>query len=362
MKAALYTNIVSPHQMPLARELVKCLQDNYRYIFTEPLHGERIKMGWSDDADRWLLNASAHPDEAERWLQNADVVFSGHRALDLFEKRAAAQQKTYYFSERWFKPMRMALLGGTFKCSLPGWIRMLVPSYWRMAKRMVKWLNNDPNARYFAMGVHAKYDMICLGVRPEKIVDWGYFVVPSQRADNNRTVLQSDELKVLWVGRMIDWKRVDTIVRAVYEMVRRKAKSRISLTLVGDGEEKPKLMRLVAKLFAASSQPISFLPSQPIEKIRELMHSHDVYVLSSDSNEGWGAALNEALEEGMRAIGTFEAGSSATILPRERLFHAGDYKGLAKLLMREAAGELPPCSIGEWTAASAAKRFKELCQ
>ena len=48
---------------------------------------------------------------------------------------------------------------------------------------------------------------------------------------------------------------------------------------------------------------------------------------------GWGAVLNEALEEGMEVVGTFEAGASATILPRENLFHAGDWRGLRRLLL-----------------------------
>ena len=34
--------------------------------------------------------------------------------------------------------------------------------------------------------------------------------------------------------------------------------------------------------------------------------------------------VEKALEEGMNVIGTYEAGASAAILPRERLYHAGD--------------------------------------
>ena len=45
---------------------------------------------------------------------------------------------------------------------------------------------------------------------------------------------------------------------------------------------------------------------------------------------------------------------------RERLFHSGDWKGLARLIEKEVRGELPSCSIGEWTAKSAAKRLMEV--
>lgn len=86
----------------------------------------------------------------------------------------------------------------------------------------------------------------------------------------------------------------------------------------------------------------------------------ELYVTQLDIN--WGAALNEALEEGMSAIGTYEAGASAAMLPKERLYHAGDVKALARLLEAEYRGTLPPCSIGEWTAKSAAKRLVNYCE
>ena len=51
---------------------------------------------------------------------------------------------------------------------------------------------------------------------------------------------------------------------------------------------------------------------------------------------------------------------SAAILPRERLYHAGDVNALALLLEKEYNNELPQCSIGEWTAKNAAKRLMEM--
>lgn len=96
------------------------------------------------------------------------------------------------------------------------------------------------------------------------------------------------------------------------------------------------------------------------------MRSHDVYVLSSDAQEGWGAALNEALEEEMTVIGTYEAGSSATILSDEWLFHAGDWRRLAGLLDRcgqmTAAGTLSGQGIGDWSAERAAVRLLKLAE
>ncbi len=75
---------------------------------------------------------------------------------------------------------------------------------------------------------------------------------------------------------------------------------------------------------------------------------------------GWGAVVSVAVGEGMRVVGMFVAGAGATLLPKERLFHCGDWKALVRLIEKEARGELPPCRIGEWTAAAAAKRLLKI--
>jgi len=192
-------------------------------------------------------------------------------------------------------------------------------------------------------------DIYCLG----KMRMWGYFVEGGRgrmREENDKA-----ELRVLWVGRLMNWKRVDTIVRAVGECARMKhmddSLPSISLDVYGTGPEERRLKMLAAKYDDA----IRFYPPVPIADVRKLMREHDVYVLSSNSYEGWGAVVSEALEEGMKVIGTYEAGSSSTILPDSNLFHAGDWRGLMKLLL----GGVPAVGIGEWTARHAADYLVE---
>ena len=103
MKVALLTNIVSPHQLPLAEEIVKLVgADNYRYAYTEAFHEERAKMGWGDGhAPVWCRLAN----ECRDFLETADLVYSELRDFDLFKTRLANGRKTFYVSERWLKPV-----------------------------------------------------------------------------------------------------------------------------------------------------------------------------------------------------------------------------------------------------------------
>lgn len=48
MKFCFYTNSVSPHQLPLAREMIARFgKDDYRYVFTTTMMEDRKRCGWS---------------------------------------------------------------------------------------------------------------------------------------------------------------------------------------------------------------------------------------------------------------------------------------------------------------------------
>ena len=384
MKFVFYTNSVSPHQLPLANELVKLLgEENYRYIYHDELSVERKKLGWENKvSDVWCK----HGDETSKELQNAEVLISGIRALDVFERRANEKKKTFYCSERWFKPAI-------------GFLRIFVPSYFKMARRIATLLNESENFYYLPMGIHAARDMArlcgfmngdwkCLFRAPkldferkpggeiwvsdaqrnvqnsrkyclDKMRMWGYYVSPSEfDAFPVKEAFKSKcrEVKVLWVGRLLNWKRVDTIVRAVGECANLKrvddSLPKITLDIYGIGPEEEKLKKLAAKY----GDVIKFYPPVPITEVRKLMLEHDVYILSSNGYEGWGSVVSEALEERMAVLGTYEAGSSATILPESNLYHAGDWRRLLKLLQ----SDILEVNIGLWSAKNAVKGLVEL--
>ena len=386
MRIALLPNISSPHQLPLARALVRRVgAEHYRYVYTESAHDERTRMGWGASVDEtWCVHGYAE----EPFLQEADVVLSGHRALGLFEHRNAAGRLTFYASERWFKPPL-------------GFLRVFVPSYFKMARRFLKALK-APTMLLLPMGIHAARDFArlmglfsgdiwCLfrspkvafesrpggavvplkqavtvgvldaeaiafakrygfaqipetywgRVRPmgpyAKMRLWGYFVAPGRGSPRERS---KGPLRLLWVGRMLTLKRGDVLIEVI------KSLSNVTLDLYGQGPEEENLRRL-----AEGCEAIRFHDFVPVERVRELMRSHDVYIFGSDGHDGWRAVASEALEEGMTVVGTAEAGASATMLPPEHLYPTGDIAALRRILktLRSKPGQ-----IGPWTAENAA--------
>lgn len=354
MTIAFYMNTVTAHQLPLAREVVKIVgSENFRYIdfgYEGPdLQNRKVSEPWIT-RDR-------------SWLETADVVLTGIRDIDLLERRAAKGLKTYLTAERWLKPYAVGF--GKSRTArrffLPGWVKLLSPGFRKVIKRLVKIANENECVKLLPIGPHAAADFSKLGVRADKLVPWGYFVAPSEVKVNAREKVKGGgeqpnltsfvhldlgssprNLKVLWAGRDIPLKHVDDIERAV-ALANKNLKSSVHLHL-------------------GSSPKISFTKLTGVSptQVREAMRSHDTFVFASDSYEGWGAVVSEALEEGMNVICSSDCGSGAALLPRTRLFKCGDVGALAKLLEAEYRGELPQCSIGEWTAARAAERLVSL--
>lgn len=334
-----YTNNISPHQLPLAHEVAKCVgYENFVYV------GDEIAWrGKVMDAGRIRTQRRR---DAEGLLETCEVMYTSRRDLELIEYRAAKGLKTFYYAERWFKPIPLRgikIEGWRLKVGewyITGWVRLLIPNYRRMARRFVMWANGDPNARVLAVGPHAKRDFLKLGVRADKLVPWGYFVEPSiGRVERVERVEKT--LRVLWAGRDIPLKHVSDIERAVV-LANKNLTSALHLHL--------------------DSTPISFTKLTGVSpaEVRAAMRSHDTFVFASNAQEGWGAVVSEALEEGMNVICSEECGAGPAILPRARLFKCGDVCALAKLLEAEYRGELPQCSIGDWTAAKAAERLCNL--
>jgi len=370
MRLVLLTNIISPHQMPLAHALAKRLgEGNFRYIATEGAHDERTSLGWHmGQPPSWVIvldGSVGLSAEASEWCQGADLLLSGLREMELFRQRAARGVMSFYMSERWFKPPI-------------GFLRILHPRYLRMAWDLRKLLQAG-SVVYLPMGLHAAKDMAralnllggdigCLFRAPVLRMEaqvplalfsglksplpmslWGYFVAGggvdgSENRSSRPRDLDGDaasSLRILWLGRMLDWKRADTLVRAVVRLL--DEGRAIQLRIVGHGPEEGKLRRM-AQQYLCHEAPsamegeesgIFFQEPVPIQEVRGLMREADVVVMSSDGGEGWGAVINEAMGEGCCVIGTHEAGSSATLIEHGVngfLYRAGDDSELENVL------------------------------
>lgn len=358
----------------------RCLNDfaGLEFVYQSDDPGAmRRKVGWKLDAQ--YRNGPQTRDSYAR-AQHCDILIEMLREMPLMLQRANEGRKTVYVSERWLKPL--VIKGIRF----PGIFRLLSPSYFRMVKKFCKLMDNE-NFWVFACGVHAARDfarlyglfhgdLCCLFKTPAVKVEkrlgggvgnfrrlkvWGYFVEPSKPTSVAISSCESDVLKIFWCGRMLDWKCVDDLVVAFDSVCKKRP---AALLVVGEGEERGRLQTLAGTRYAEgltwTKGLISFNNYVSGDKVRELMRLADVYVMPSNEEEGWGAAVSDALTEGCGVISTYEAGSSATLLDDDALYHCRDVHALAQKLIdfKKGCQTLPDMNL--WSGAAGARTFMEV--
>lgn len=315
------TNIWSPHMVPLARELAEELgPGRFAMLVFEAVHEERLRLGWPELSDRpeWLLGPPGNAVESASLAEEiyaAEVAVVGSVPEAIQVKRANTGRLTFLLAERMLKkPWHQ--------------IRMLNPRYAGGIRRS-RALSRRPNVHALAIGGHAPSDLHEIGACESRIWTWAYFVDlnPMPPAAPRDTPLE-----VLWAGRMLRWKRVDLLLRAVAAVGLERWFGRC--TIVGDGPERDHLMALASKL-SLSEGKVRFMDPLPIEDVRKLMRDCDAYVLCSNRFEGWGAVAGEAMSEGSILIGNEAAGAPSAVVRHGEngfLFRDGDGAEIAHIL------------------------------
>jgi glycosyltransferase involved in cell wall biosynthesis len=320
VKTVYGTNIWSHYQVAVAWELAQILgPDHFRMALFEQVHAERRALGWGEKNEYpWVIGPpKSEAERADLYQQclDADVMIYGACPGEVLEARVAAGKLTLVASERLLKkPFHR--------------IRLLSPRY-ALRFRQYRALVNHPHVHALAIGYYAADDLLTLGLFGDRIWKWAYFAQINPEAPKQ---LPDRPLRLLWAGRMLHWKRVDTLLRAVARVYRLSGFG--ECVIVGDGPEKERLQRLARRLRLNPDQ-MRFLPPVPFAEVRCMMRDSDVYVLSSNRREGWGVVANEAMSEGCVLVGNGQAGASKELVVDGQtglLFRDGDAEHLATLL------------------------------
>lgn len=359
MKILQVTNIVSHHQLPLARELCKLVgEDNFLFAATEAIDQDRLKNGWQGEyPEKWIIHPNNSIEEKEKFdkfWDDADVVLCGERLISKMQERVNNKKLCFYMSERWWKPPV-----GMFRLFHPRYLKMFL-SFKRLSK--------SSYFHYLPIGPFAAKDMSLFIPIPGRVWRWGYFTEMPSVMRNTSEETDSKSVSILWVGRMLKLKNVDLLIKALARL--KNENKEFKLTLVGEGPERERLQMLADKLLGSDYYTIqNFIPSS---EVHALMAKHDVYVLPSNAYEGWGAVINEAMSVGCAVIASDKTGAGAAMIEHGvngMLFESGSEKSLYKCLnslvsTRELIEKLGASAklrfVEEWQPALVAQRFIEL--
>jgi UDP-N-acetylmuramyl pentapeptide phosphotransferase/UDP-N-acetylglucosamine-1-phosphate transferase/glycosyltransferase involved in cell wall biosynthesis len=159
------------------------------------------------------------------------------------------------------------------------------------------------------------------------------------------------EILLTFVGRLVQIKRVDVLLRAVARA--RQLGAPVRLAIVGDGERRAELEGLAAEL--SITDCVNFAGYRA--DVTRVAAASDIAVLSSD-NEGTPVSLIEAGAAGCPAVSTAVGGVRDVVTPDSgMLVERGDAEGLGTAIARLAADPAQRARMGGRARDHTARRF-----
>lgn len=277
--------------------MYKILQKNFTFVSSMDMEAQRIRLGYAQYDDYpYLLKMHTlkeNYDEAYKLSQNYDIMIAGGGSypLQFFYDRMSQNRLTFRYTERYFNNGKFGLLS---------------------PKNIYYYYKNNTRYRnknlYMLCGSgYAAADMKFIKSYPSKMFKWGYF--PELKEYNINTLMeqktQNKIPKILWAGRFIDWKHPDHAIRLAYLLKNQGYK--FILNIVGTGENGMELKALTNKL--ELNDFVHFTGSMSPEDVRKDMEEANIFLFTSDSKEGWGVVLNEALNSGCAVVASHAIGA-----------------------------------------------------
>ena len=98
---------------------------------------------------------------------------------------------------------------------------------------------------------------------------------------------------------MIDWKHPELVVKIAAYL----KELPFHITMIGGGELEEKVHRLAEEL--GVTDKITFAGFRSPEEVRAAMEESEIYLVTSDRKEGWGAVVNEAMNSGCAGVADY---------------------------------------------------------
>lgn len=298
MKIVFISNFLSPHQIQLCDEWVK-LGVKLSFIETLNIDKKTLPTGWKFIGNRdYLVSYDTFINEQERIrkdILDADAVILGSAPKQLLSVRLKSGKLTFIYSERIYKNLKALLK----------W-----PYHFLKFRRIY---GRYSNLHLLCASAFSAADYRMVGCFKDKAYKWGYFTKVNEKytVEAPLSVSTSETLHAfMWCARFLKWKHPELPVQMA---ARLKAKGyKFVLDMYGSGVELENAQKLARKLGVENL--ISFKGDTPNDEVLNAMREHEIFLFTSDKNEGWGAVANEAMSNGCVLVGSSAIGSVPFLL------------------------------------------------
>ena len=301
MKIVIYSLILNNHQVNVADKLWLLTGHQFCFVELANLQAEHRKGDTHDYSDcPYLLRAwesrTAYDKAMELARTAGCCVFSGVQALPFQKERMKLGLLSFDMSERWLKR---------------GFLNLFSPAILKMflAYHMGGW-GRKPIYK-LCCSAFAAGDQRKLFTYRGRCYKWGYYTqVEKNEVEASTDVSTSNITPLMWCSRYLRLKHPELPILMAHRL--RNEGYNFVLDMYGSGEYEDKARMLVKEL--GIGDIVRFVGTKPNGELLSDMRKHELFIFTSDKNEGWGAVANESMSNGCVLVASDGIGSSPYLI------------------------------------------------
>ncbi len=279
LKVIFLSNFMNHHWLSFSRAMNEFEDIEFSFVETETVPPERLNMGYRDFSK--LLFVKQYNAAIQKEIDEADAVIVGGCDPEIVRDRIENGLLTFRQAERIYKK---------------GIYRRLRPKAYRFVNDRFLQYKNHSNFYVLCSSAYLPYDLSLWKFPVSKCLKWGYFPDTGETEYHEKS---NDTIKILWAGRVIPYKQPEYAGLLSEEL--QKAGYQAEITLIGNGSRMKKMQQY---------KNINFTGSLPYEEVYKHMKMSDIFLFTSNREEGWGAVLNEAMQMGCIPLACADAGAT----------------------------------------------------
>lgn len=343
------------HNKPICDALYELTDGKFHYVATSRVSDWRKSMGFNGMKADYLIDYTDEKQrgKAQKVIDSADVVLAGaSEPITLLRQRLKQGKLTFRCSERLFKTRSRYLKAPIH------WLRCL------QTRKAYMLCSSAATAR----------DYNLLGFYKNCCYKWGYFtevkmIDPVSLWKNKKEARPNgNKVSILWVGRLIKLKHPETAILALHKL--KAAGYSFDFNIVGDGPIAPMVRNLVNQL--QMNDCVHILGIKFTDEVRKYMEESEVFLFTSNHEEGWGAVLNESMSCACAVVANSEIGAVPFLIKDKEnglIYKQGSVDSLVNCLVplmesesyREQLGIAAYRTMSEnWTPKKAAENLIKL--
>ena len=366
MKLVFISNYISHHQKPFCDAMKQKIGKNFIFMETMPMEKERLDMGWEPIRENYVFRtyeSNESEKKAKKIAVDAEIVILGSASDNYIIPRLKTKKLTFKYAERFYKT------GLTLR-NLPH-------------AAAGAWLHHGRFQRYplymLCASAYTPADAAIFHNYIGRTYRWGYF--PEVKRYDMAELMEKKQaavsvgvehsrISILWAGRLIGWKHPEAAVQLAASLKEKGYSFRMSM--IGNGEMEMQLHDMIRE--KGLEDCVEMLGAMPPEEVRRHMEKADIYLFTSDFNEGWGAVLNESMNSGCAVVASHAIGSVPFLIKNGEnglIYENGNQLDLEKQVLRllkdgafrkKIAENAYETMINLWNAETAAERFLTLTE